>query len=123
MLKGDYLPQVVEILIGGIPTILEVHLMYLFMSLGKILLQGSISTNLFDPKSHPVDLRNVEVCIQLLGNINFVTDIILPGVHFVTLDGSCPSFPISFIVYLSLLHEFRSWGIGFCDRHFAGSPE
>jgi hypothetical protein len=39
-LKGDYLRQAVEIVIGGIPTILEVGFMCLFMSLGRILLPG-----------------------------------------------------------------------------------
>ena len=34
MVKGDYLWQVVEIGIGGVPTILEVRLMCWFMSLG-----------------------------------------------------------------------------------------
>jgi hypothetical protein len=63
MLKGDYLWQVVEILIGGVPTILEVSYMSLLMALGKILLQGSVSTNLFSPMRHQVDLRNVEVGI------------------------------------------------------------
>jgi len=62
-LKGDYLWQVVEIVIGGVPTILEVCFMCLFMSLGRILLQGSISTNLFGPMRHQVDLRKVEVGI------------------------------------------------------------
>jgi hypothetical protein len=37
-LKGDYLQQVVEIAIGGVPTVLEVCFMCLFMSIGKILL-------------------------------------------------------------------------------------
>jgi hypothetical protein len=60
-LKGDHLRQVFEIVIGGIPTFLEVHFMWLFMSLGKILLQGSISTSLFDPMRHQVDFRKVEV--------------------------------------------------------------
>jgi len=62
-LKGDYLQQVVDIVIGGIPTMLEVRLMCLFMSLGRILLHGCISTNLFDPMRHQVDLRKVEVGI------------------------------------------------------------
>ena len=48
-LKGDYLRQVVEIVIGGIPTVLEIHFMCVFMSLGRILLQGCVSTNLFNP--------------------------------------------------------------------------
>jgi hypothetical protein len=42
-LKGDFLWQVVEIVIGGVPTVLEVRLMCFFMSLGRILLQGSVS--------------------------------------------------------------------------------
>jgi len=62
-LKGDYLWQVVEIVIGGIPTVLEVRFMSLFMSVGRILLQGSISTNLFGPMRHQLDLRKVEVGI------------------------------------------------------------
>ena len=39
-LKGDYLLQVVEIAIGGVPTILEVRIMCLFVSLSRILLEG-----------------------------------------------------------------------------------
>ena len=62
-LKGDYLWRVVEIVIGGVPTVLEVCFMCLFMSLGRILLQGSISTNLCSPMRHQVDLRKVEVGI------------------------------------------------------------
>jgi len=61
MLKGDYSWQVVESVIGGIPTILEVLFMCLFMFLSRILLQRSVSTNLFDPMRHQVDLRKVEV--------------------------------------------------------------
>jgi hypothetical protein len=61
--KSDYVWQIVEIVIGGIPTVLEVCLMCLFMSLGRILLQGAVSTNLFGPIRHQVDLRNVEVVI------------------------------------------------------------
>jgi hypothetical protein len=37
-LKGDYLWQVVEIVIGGISTVHEVRFMCLFMYLGRILL-------------------------------------------------------------------------------------
>jgi len=61
--KGDYLWQVVEIVIGGVPTILEVGLMYLFMTLSRILLQCSVSTNVFGPMRHQVDFRKVEVGI------------------------------------------------------------
>jgi len=63
MLKGDYSQQVVEIVIGGIPTVLEIHCMCLFMSFSRILLQGSVSTNLFDHVRHQVDLPKVEVGI------------------------------------------------------------
>jgi len=62
-LKGDYLRQVVEIVIGGVPNVLEIRFMCLFVSLGRILLQGSVSTNLVDPVRHQVDLRKVEVGI------------------------------------------------------------
>jgi hypothetical protein len=122
-LKGDYLRQVFEIVIGGVPTVFEVRFMCLFMSLGRILLQVSVTTNLFDPMRHQVDLRKVEVGIQLLGNIYLVADIIPPGVHFGPLLGRHLSFSICFLVYLSLLHEFRSQGIGFGLRSFAGSPK
>jgi hypothetical protein len=63
MLKGDYLWLVVEDVIAGVPTVLEVGFMCLIMSLGRILLQGSVSTNLFNPVIHQVDLRKVEVGI------------------------------------------------------------
>jgi hypothetical protein len=70
-----------------------------------------------------VDLRIVEVGIQLLGNIYLVADIIPPGVHFTPLLGQRPSFSICCLNYLSLLHEFRSQGIGFGLRLSAGAPE
>jgi len=122
-LNGNYLPQVVEIVIQGVPTVLEVRVISLFMSLGRLLLQGSVSTNLFDRLRHQVDLQNVEVGIQLLGNFYPVADIIPPGVHFAPLLRWRPSFSICFLVYIWLLHEFRSQGIVFGLRHFAGSPE
>jgi hypothetical protein len=53
-LKGEYLRQVVEIAIQGVPTVFEVCIMCLFMSLGRIMLQGSISMILFDPIGHQV---------------------------------------------------------------------
>jgi hypothetical protein len=48
-MTGDYLQQVVEIVIGDVPTVLEVPFMGLFMSHSRLLLRGSVSTNLFDP--------------------------------------------------------------------------
>jgi hypothetical protein len=48
-LKGDYLWLVVKIVIAGVATVLAVRLKCLFMALSEILLQGSVSTNLFDP--------------------------------------------------------------------------
>jgi len=62
-LRGDYLWQVVEIVIGGVPTVLEVRFMCLFKSLRRILLEGSVSTNLFSPMRYQVDLQKVEVSI------------------------------------------------------------
>jgi len=55
ILKSNYLRQVVEIVIGGFPTVLGVCLICVAMSLGRILLQLSIVTNLFDPMGHQVD--------------------------------------------------------------------
>jgi len=62
-LHGDFLRQVVEIVIGSIPTVPEIRFMCLFMSHGRILLQGSVSTNLFDPVRHQVDFQKVGVGI------------------------------------------------------------
>jgi phage tail protein X len=44
-LKGDSLWQVAEIVIGGVPTILDVHCMCFLMSLCITLLQGCVSKN------------------------------------------------------------------------------
>jgi hypothetical protein len=60
-LKDDYLWQVVEIVIGGVLTVLDVRVLNLVLSLGGILLQGSILTYLFGPMGHQVDLQKVEV--------------------------------------------------------------
>ena len=59
-LKDDHSRQVVEIVIRGIPTVLEIPFMSLAMALGRILLEGSVSTNQFDPVRHPLDLRKVD---------------------------------------------------------------
>jgi len=63
MLTVDYMLQAGEILIGGVPNVLEVHFMCLFMSLSRILVQGSISTNQFYPMRNQVDIQTVEVII------------------------------------------------------------
>ena len=52
MLTGDDLQEVVEIVIGGVPTVLEIHFMCMFRFLGRILLQPSVSTNLFNRVRH-----------------------------------------------------------------------
>ena len=59
-LTGDDLWQIVMIVIRGIPTGLEVRFVCLFVPPGRILLQGSMWTNLFDPVRHLVDLQKVE---------------------------------------------------------------
>jgi hypothetical protein len=122
-LIGDSLWQVVEIVIGGVPTILEVRFMCFFLSLGRILLQGSVTTNLFGSMRHQVDVQKVEVGIELLGNIYLVADRIPPGVHPASRLGQRPRISICLLVYLSLLREFRSQGISFSLGLFAGSPE
>jgi hypothetical protein len=109
--------------IGAVPTVLEIRFMCLFMSLGRIRLSGSVSTNLVDPVRDKVDLRKVEVCIELLGNVYLVADIFPPGVDFAPLLGRCPSCSICFLVYLLLLLKLRSQGIGFGLRLLVGSAE
>jgi hypothetical protein len=122
MLNSNYLWQLVEIVIGGVPTGREICLMCLFMSRGRILLQCSVSMNLFDPVRHQVDVWKVEVRILLLGNVYLVADILSPGVHFAPLLGMCPTLGVCFLIYLSLLYVFHSHGIGFGLRLFASSP-
>jgi hypothetical protein len=122
-LKGDYLRQVVEIVIGGVPTVLEVSFMCLFISLGRILWQDSVFKYLCDPMKHQRDLWKAEVGIQLFGKLYLVADIFPLGVHIVPLLGQRPSFSICFLVYLSLLYEFPSQGIGFGLNLVAGLPE
>jgi hypothetical protein len=121
-LNGDYLQEVVKIVIGGVPIVLEVRFMCLFMSLSRILLQGSISKNLFNPLRHQVDSRKVEAGIDHFRNIYLLADIIPPGIHFALIDGRRPRFSIHFLVHLQLLHEFRAQGIGFGLRLFARLP-
>jgi hypothetical protein len=121
-LKGDFSRQLVEIVIGGVSTILEVRWMCLRMSLNIILWKGCVSMNLFDPMRHQVDLQKVEVGIQLLGKIYRVAHVILLGIHFTPQFGWRPSFGTCFLVYLSLIYMFRSQAIGFGVRLFAGSP-
>jgi hypothetical protein len=84
--KGDCLRRVFVIEIGGIPNIHEIHYMCLFMSLGRILLNGIVLRNMFNPVTHQVGVLTVEVGIKLVGNINLVARIILPAIHFTLLD-------------------------------------
>jgi hypothetical protein len=44
------------------------------MSLGRILLQGSISMNLFGPMRYQVDLQTLDVGIELRGNVYLIVD-------------------------------------------------
>jgi hypothetical protein len=99
ILKGECLQQAVEIGFEGIPIVLEVRLLRLFIFLGGIQLKGFISTNLYDLLRHQLGLRTVEVGIQLFTNIYFVADIILPGVHLAPFLGQPPSFNICFYIY------------------------
>jgi len=65
-LKGDYLQPVLDIVLGGFPTVREVRLLCLFIFLGLVLLQGSESTKLFNPIRQQADLQMVKVGIQLV---------------------------------------------------------
>jgi hypothetical protein len=59
-LNDQYLWEVVEIVIGGVPTVLEDRFICMLMSLGRILLQGSVSPNLFGAMRQQVVLGTVE---------------------------------------------------------------
>jgi hypothetical protein len=59
-LKGDFLWEVVEIVIGGVPRVLVVRCMYMLMSLGRLPFRGSVSSNMLGPKRHQVDLLKVK---------------------------------------------------------------
>ena len=104
-LKGDYLRQVVENEIGGVPTVLDVLFRCMFMSLSSLLLEGSVLTNLFDPLRHQVDLRKVEVNIHLLGKS--ISCLISSRQAFMSrrfLDG----VQVSAFASLSTFHFFKS---------------
>ena len=59
-LKGDFLRRVVEIVIGGILTVLEVRFMCVFIALSRVLWKGPISTNPVDPVKYQVDLPKLK---------------------------------------------------------------
>ena len=60
MLNGEYIWQGVELVMGDVPPVLEVRYMCLIMSRRRIQLQGSVSTNLFNPMGHQVNVRKLE---------------------------------------------------------------
>jgi len=121
--KDYYFGQEVEIVIGGVPTVLKIRFKCMFMSRCRILLQRAVSTNLFDRVKHDVDLRNVDVGISLFGYLNLLFDINLPGAHFMPLLAQHPSISICVLVYLLLLHELCFQGNGFGLHLVAGTPE
>jgi len=72
---------------------------------------------------HQLELWKDIVGVQQLRNIYLVSDIIPPGAHLPPLLARGASFNICFLIYLSLLYEFHSQGVGFGLHLFAGSPE
>jgi hypothetical protein len=102
MLKGDYMGQVVKIVFGGVPTVLEVRFMCRFICFGNILLPGSVSTYEFDLIRYQVHLWQVELGIQLLGIFNLMADKILPDIHFVPVLVLHPSFSICSLLSLTV---------------------
>jgi hypothetical protein len=122
-LPSRYFWQVVEIVIRGVLTVVEVGFICVFISLSRILLQFSLSTNLFGPIQHHVDIWIVQVGIKMHEYNYPMAEIIPPGVHFARFLGRNLSFSICFFVYLSLVQKFRSEGIGCGVGHFAGSPD
>jgi hypothetical protein len=122
-LKWDYLRPVGEVGSGGVPTILDVHVKGWFLSLGRISLQNSVSTNVFDRIRHQVDLRQVAVSFEHLGKLYLSDNRIHPGDHFLPLLGWHLSFSICFLVNFSLVHELCFQGIDFGFHHVAPLPE
>ena len=70
-----------------------------------------------------MDFRKVQAGIELLGKINLVANIMPQRVHCPPRFGRRPSFSICFLIYLWLLHEFSSQGIGFALCRVGSSPE
>jgi hypothetical protein len=93
--------------IAHCPTVLDVDFMWLFISLGIIMVYSSTSTNMFDSMSYQVHLRKVAVAVYILDNIFLVADRVQAGVHFTPILGWCPSFGIYFLADLSLVAKFR----------------
>jgi len=93
------------------------------VSISRILLQGSVSTNLFHQMRHQMDLRNVEVGIKLCAHIYLVADISPQGIQFELLLGWCLSFRICFLIYLLLVQVVRCQEIGIGLRLLASLPE
>jgi hypothetical protein len=58
--------HVVKNVVGGVPTVLEVGIMCFLMALSRIVLQGYMLTNLFDPMRYKMHLETVEVSIKQL---------------------------------------------------------
>jgi hypothetical protein len=54
MWKCDSLWQVVKIVIGGVPHVIEVRFMYLSLSVGRMLLQSLVLTNQMEPMRNQV---------------------------------------------------------------------
>jgi hypothetical protein len=52
-----------------------------------------------------------------------VVDIIARDIHFAPLLGLHPDVSVCFLVYVSMIHDFRSQGSGFGFHSFAGSAE
>jgi hypothetical protein len=92
--KCYYFWWVVKNVIGGVPTVLGIRLMYILMTLGKILLQGSVSTNLLDSGRHEVDIRPIAVETSLLENIYVFGHVTRPDFNFAPRFGPRLSFSI-----------------------------
>jgi hypothetical protein len=121
MWKCDSLWQVVKIVIGGVPHVIEVCFMCLSLSVGRILLQSLVLTNQMEPMRNQVVFRKAEVSILLFGIIYLMAQQLPPEVHLAPQLGRHPSISIWFLVYLLLLHVILSQGVGFGIRLLAGS--
>jgi len=103
--QAESLLQAIQIVIGGVPTILEGCFMCLFISLCRIQLQGSASRNLVDPMSPQVHLPTGQGGIKHIRHFYLMADIIPPGIQVGPFLGRRPRFTICILIYLLLLHN------------------
>ena len=112
-LEGEYLRQIVEIVVRLIPTICScVSTDYC----GK-----DPQTDLLCEVRHEMDLDEVEVGITLLRHAGFRINTVFPQVVLAPLLRGRQTACLELLLCLTLLNEFGSQHARFCTRPFADS--